>query len=212
MNLSHYFICFMIYSFFGWIYESLFYTFQFKKPVNTGFLKGCICPIYGLACVANMIMFRNVTNSLTMFVVSMIVISAIEYFVSWLLENLFEKRWWDYSNWPLNINGRISLISSLAFGLLSVVQMKLINPSVVAFVVGIPDRTVHILVMGMALFVALDLLVTVKSMGKSDDKLWFVETQSPVLNRANEKLEETKNTFFEHYGNIIDKIRDFIGS
>lgn len=211
MTLSQYFICFMIYSFLGWIYESLFYTFQFKKPVNTGFLKGCICPIYGLACVLNMMMFKNINNSAVIFLMSMVTISLVEYVVSWLLESVFEKRWWDYSNWPLNLNGRISLISSLAFGLLSLMQMKIINPSVVSVVLRIPESTVHILVIGMTFLVAFDLLFTVKGMDKSDDKLWFVETQSPVVNRANKKIAATKNLFMERYNNIIDRIRDWMG-
>lgn len=39
---------FIVYSFFGWIMESVFRSFCEKKIINTGFLIGPVCPIYGL--------------------------------------------------------------------------------------------------------------------------------------------------------------------
>lgn len=211
MTLSQYFICFIVYSFLGWVYESLFYSFQFKKPVNTGFLRGCICPIYGLACVANVIVFGNVKSNLTIFLLSMLMISSIEYIVSWMLENLFDKRWWDYSDWPLNLNGRISVISSLGFGALSLVQMRVIHPVVEVVIHRIPERTLAALVIVFAASVALDLLLTVKDMDKDDDKLWFVEEESPTVQRANEKLSETKKNISDRCCEIRDRIKTYIG-
>lgn len=211
MTLSQYFICFMVYSFLGWVYESLFYSFQFRKPVNTGFLRGCICPIYGLACVANAVVFGNVKSNLTIFLLSMLMISSIEYIVSWILENLFNKRWWDYSDWPLNLHGRISVISSLGFGALSLVQMRFIHPVVKVLIMRIPERTAAALVFIFAIAVMLDLLLTVKDIDKVDDKLWFVDEESPAVQRANEKFSETKKNITDRYSEIKDRIRTYIG-
>lgn len=201
----------MVYSFLGWVYESLFYSFQFRKPVNTGFLRGCICPIYGLACVANAVVFGNVKSNLTIFLLSMLMISSIEYIVSWILENLFNKRWWDYSDWPLNLHGRISVISSLGFGALSLVQMRFIHPVVKVLIMRIPERTAAALVFIFAIAVMLDLLLTVKDIDKVDDKLWFVDEESPAVQRANEKFSETKKNITDRYSEIKDRIRTYIG-
>ena len=51
------------------------------------------------------------------FLVSMVGSAILEYATSWTLERLFHARWWDYSNMPLNLNGRISVPSSVFFGL-----------------------------------------------------------------------------------------------
>ena len=211
MTLSQYFICFIVYSFLGWVYESLFYSFQFRKPVNTGFLHGCICPIYGLACVANAVVFGNVKSNLTIFLLSMLMISSIEYIVSWILENLFNKRWWDYSDWPLNLHGRISVISSLGFGALSLVQMRLIHPAVEVLILRIPAKTSAALVFVFAAALVLDLMLTVRDIDKEDDKLWFVEEELPAFQRANQKFTATKKNIYDRYNEMRERIREYIG-
>lgn len=211
MTLSQYFVCFIIYGFLGWIYESLYYSVQLRRPVNTGFLHVCFCPIYGFACVGNMILFRNTENCAVIFLTSMLVISLLEYFVSWLLEELFEKRWWDYSNWPFNINGRISLISSLAFGVMSLAQMKLLQPSVAGFVIRLSEKYTYVTILLFMVIVFLDILLTVKDMDKEEDKLWFVNEQLPVLHNANEKISEKVRVLADKYSNARNRIRDRIG-
>lgn len=210
MTLSQYVICFILYSFFGWLYESLFYSVQFKKPVNTGFLRGCFCPIYGVACVGNIILLDGVQSNLSMFVISMVVISFIEYIVSYVLENLFDKRWWDYSDWPGNIHGRISVISSLGFGVLSVAQMRILHPIVMLFVSKLPPRAEVGLIAVCGLIFALDLLMTMRDMDNEEnkDKLWFVSEEPVMIQKTNEKLAEKKRNISEHYTNVREKIRD----
>ena len=44
---------FFIYSFFGWVLESVAKTISQKKLVNSGFLYGPFCPIYGIGAVRN---------------------------------------------------------------------------------------------------------------------------------------------------------------
>lgn len=48
MWLSKYFVYFMIYSVFGWLYETVYCTITNKKWMNRGFLYGPVCPIYGV--------------------------------------------------------------------------------------------------------------------------------------------------------------------
>jgi uncharacterized membrane protein len=201
----------VIYGFFGWVYESIYYTVQFKKPVNTGFLHICFCPIYGFACVGNAIMFRNVDSPVAIFLCSMLVISALEYFVSWLLENLFSKRWWDYTNWPLNLNGRISLLSSLAFGAMSLLQMRFLQPSVENFVMRLSERAEYTTIFLFLIIIALDITVTVKDMDKENSKLWFVREELPALKRANENFSKKVRLLSDRYYDIRERIKEIIG-
>lgn len=213
MTLSQYFVCFVIYGFFGWIYESLYYTVQFKKPVNTGFLHVCFCPIYGFACVGNAVLFRNTESPVIIFLTSMLVISMLEYFASWLLEALFEKRWWDYSGWPVNVNGRISLFSSLAFGALSLGQMKLLQPSVAGFVMRMPGYSIHAVIFAFLFIILLDLLITVRELDKNEEeeRLWFLNEELPVLHNANVKLSEKARVLADKCSDVKGRIRHRIG-
>lgn len=210
MILSQYIIYFIIYSFFGWVYESLFYSVQFRKPVNTGFLRGCFCPIYGLACVSNIILLGNIHSNMQVFFISMIAISSIEYIASSVLENIFDKRWWDYSDWPLNIKGRVSLISSLCFGILSLAQLRILQPFVGAFVESLPERISYAFIAITAISIMADLLITIKSMDKADEKLWFIAEESELMQRRTEKLSERTRAIGVCCSNVCERLRDRI--
>lgn len=208
MTLSQYFICFIIYSFLGWIYESLFYTFQFKKPVNTGFLHGCFCPIYGLACVLNIRLLGGLRNDLLIFIASMVLISAVEYIVSYTLEYIFGRRWWDYSDWPMNIGGRISLFSSLGFGAMSLVQLRFLQPLIGGIVTRIPGSAVKLIAIMFCVLVLCDLVYTIREMDRSDEKLWFIDEESEFMRQTNEKFEEKKKNASVRYNDMLSRIRE----
>ena len=115
MNMCRYFLCFAVFSFIGWAYESLYYTIQQRKWVNSGFLNTCFCPIYGIGAMLDLILLGWIENTYVLFIAGMFITSVLEYFVSWLLESLFHQRWWDYTNWPVNIHGRVCVMAGAAF-------------------------------------------------------------------------------------------------
>ena len=43
------------------------------------------------------------------FLSSMAALCVVEYIVSWVLEQIYHTRWWDYTSMPINLNGRICL-------------------------------------------------------------------------------------------------------
>ena len=78
---------FIIYSFIGWVLESTYKSVLQKKWVNSGFLHGPICPIYGYGAMIMYLSLRNLTNNIfILFWFGLIVLSAFEYVVGWLLE------------------------------------------------------------------------------------------------------------------------------
>lgn len=209
MTLSESLIFFMVYSFLGWAYESLYYSFQLKKAVNAGFLRGCICPIYGVACVGNVFLLSNIESNLLVFVVSMTVISAIEYTVSFVLEKVFGKRWWDYSKWPMNLNGRISLLTSMCFGIMSLIQIRFIHPPLVEILSIMGNKLIQTAIIAFIAITFGDIAITIKSMYNDEDeedKLWFVNEELPVM-KANEKISNQAKKVSEHYDNVKNQIR-----
>ena len=187
--MAEYCIYFIIYGFLGWIYESLFYSAQLKKPVNTGFLHGCLCPIYGLACVANIALLYRTENNTKVFLISILIISAIEYAVSYILEAVFGKRWWDYTNWPCNLNGRISLISSLAFGILSMLQLRVIHPFIESGVAVLPQELKSIFLVVVVVCTIADLLYTLRRMNKEEERYWFLDEEAEFAKRTFDRIE-----------------------
>lgn len=204
MVMCRYFLCFVFYSFIGWAYECVFYSVQHKKFVNSGFLNGCICPIYGIGALMILIFLRGIENTLLLFLTGMLVTGILEYFTSWFLEKTFHERWWDYTGWPLNINGRVCLIGALAFGTMAVLLVKLINPVTQDMLDTLSMNTVYLLSVLSAAAIFTDIVFTVHHIDLASKKLWFVHKQS-------ELIESRKNYIRMRIDNsrFIENIRNF---
>ena len=185
MEMSKYFLCFAFFSFVGWVWECVYYTIQQHRRVNSGFLTTCFCPIYGIGGLLGLVLLGRVQNTVVLFFAGMI------YFVGWLLEKLFHQRWWDYTGWPLNINGRICIISVLAFGLATVALVKYIGPATISFIDSLDPMLVQVSSMLIALVMLIDTVYSVKHM--NTEKLWFVDKQEEFIanNRIMNRIRET---------------------
>lgn len=87
------------------------------------------CGIYGIGAVVIIIFSQYFNkNNFMLFLGGYIIGSATEYLISFLVEVILQTKWWDYSNNILNINGRICLLYSVFWGLLTLFVMKKINP------------------------------------------------------------------------------------
>ena len=76
---------FIIYSFLGWCLESIYKTIIFRKPTNSGFLYGPLCPMYGIGAVI-MIMAGTLSNNiLVIFLMSIVIFTIWEYLVAVVL-------------------------------------------------------------------------------------------------------------------------------
>jgi uncharacterized membrane protein len=127
--LVYSFMIFFLCSFIGYFLEVFWVFLGTKKIVNRGFLCGPIIPIYGWGAVLILFcLIRYYDDPVVVFVFGTIITSALEYFVSFLLEKIFHNKWWDYSNRRYNINGRICLRNSIAFGVLSLVIIYFVAP------------------------------------------------------------------------------------
>lgn len=133
--VKFYFSLFIFYSFIGWTIEVVWNLFTDKKLVNRGFLIGPYCPIYGVGCLLLILLLgRFKSEPVILFFMSIIVCSVLEYSTSYIMEKLFKARWWDYSEYPLNLNGRICAATLVPFGILGVLVVYYLNPFVSKFV------------------------------------------------------------------------------
>ena len=109
--------------------EVLWALIKEKKIINRGFLIGPYCPIYGVGCLLLTTLLNNYKNNIiSLFILSIIICSILEYLTSYIMEKLFKARWWDYNKYKFNINGRICAETMIPFGILGVMVVHYINP------------------------------------------------------------------------------------
>lgn len=94
-----------------------------------GFLYGPLCPIYGWgAIILISCLHRYKNNSFKLFIYSSIVFSVFEYIVGFMLDALFCAKWWDYADDFMNLNGRISIFFSFAWGIIALIFIHYVHP------------------------------------------------------------------------------------
>lgn len=138
---------FAIYSFLGWTMESIFASINERKVINRGFLTGFFCPIYGFSAVLIIetakwigVNFENTYTALAANVLAAIIlVTALEYITGFLLQRIFNCKWWDYSDNAFNLHGYICLKYSLLWGLLTFLLIQVIHPVIAEGVYSIPD-------------------------------------------------------------------------
>ncbi|MGN0368357.1 MAG: hypothetical protein ACI4EK_06190 [Wujia sp.] len=130
---------FIIYCFIGWIFESLYVSWEHRQWVNRGFLHGPFLPIYGFGAVIILISTIPVRNSFPLiFLFGMVGATLLEYATGYVMEKIFHVKYWDYSCQPLNLNGYICLGCSLAWGGFSLLLTVILHNPVEHFVLAMP--------------------------------------------------------------------------
>lgn len=122
---------FLIYAIIGWLLETAYAIGTLGHFVKRGFLYGPLCPIYGWGAVILISCLRKYKSKpLKLFVYSAIIFSVFEYVAGFALDALFSARWWDYTNDFMNLNGRISIFFSFAWGIIALIFIHFIHPFV----------------------------------------------------------------------------------
>lgn len=123
---------FIIYSVAGFVIETIFGLIT-KGVIESrkSFLYGPFCAIYGVGAVIMIpSLQRFKKNNYTLFIGGMLIGSLVEYLISLIGEFIFHIKWWDYSDMPFNINGRICIAFSFFWGILAIYLMSHFNPLV----------------------------------------------------------------------------------
>ena len=153
---------FIIYSFLGFIVETIFGILT-KGVLESrqSCLFGPFCCIYGVGAalmIPGLQKFKK--SNWGIFIAGAIEGSMVEYALSWIGEVFFKIKWWDYSNMPFNINGRITLVFTIFWGLLSLGLIRFINPYIEKMINKLSKKWYNILTFGFTAFLLADLLIT----------------------------------------------------
>ncbi len=161
----------MIYSVGGWIYETVICSIEARRLVPRGFLNGPYCPIYGFGVLFDVLVIGRIKSAALLFLFGALLDTLLEYVTSYVMEKLFGARWWDYSNYRFNINGRVCLLGAIVFGIFSMLVIKFVHPAVVGLVGMVAQPWLHVLSGVLFVLVTADLAVTVTGMAGFNDRL-----------------------------------------
>ncbi len=153
---------FVIYSFLGFVVETIFGMLT-KGVIESrrSCFYGPFCCIYGLGAAIMIPGLKKFKRSnWTLFIAGAIEGSVIEYVVGWIGEVIFQIKWWDYSNMPFNIHGRICILFSVFWGLLALILIRLINPYIEILIDKIPKKIFKVTTTILTIFLLFDLLFT----------------------------------------------------
>jgi len=205
---------FIVYSFLGWVLESVFKSIMQRKIVNSGFLHGPFCPIYGVGAIIMYLALNNFkANSVLVFIIGFIVLSIWEYIVGWYLEKVFKTKYWDYSENKFNIHGRVCLLNSIFWGVLGVIFVYIIHPYVELKIYLIQPNILIYLNSLIYSYLFVDMIVSIVKVKNLDIRLKHLEEIGDTIKEKIEKLEEikrlknTKQMNLESLQKLIDELK-----
>ena len=159
--ISKYFLLFLLYSFAGWVMETTWVSWCNKKLVDRGFLIGPYCPIYGCGAILIILFLKRFSYSpVLLFLSTVVLCGGLEYFASWCMEKVFKARWWDYSNRKFNIKGRVCLRNLIAFGIMGLAVIYIINPYFEIWIEYLDEKQINILALLLWTIFIMDFVVS----------------------------------------------------
>lgn len=195
MNIIYFIDYFLIYSFLGWFLESVYKTVYAKKFVNSGFLIGPVCPIYGIGAMIMYIFLSGYNNNpLHVFVIGFVVLSIWEYIVAWALEKIFNEKYWDYSNKKFNLDGRVCLLNSIFWGVLGVLFTYFIHPFVQSQIVKVNSIVLIVLTIACVIIIIIDMIISIIKLNSITKKLNDIKEIREQIKIKLLELKDLKNT------------------
>lgn len=152
--MYYYLNYFFIFSIFGHLLESVLFEI-FDWNLESGFLYGYWTPVYGLGIVLiiaiSNYLFKKLKLSkfleiIIFTIIITLVLTFIEFIGGNLLELIFKKTFWNYSNHKYHFGKYIALDISLIWGLCSIVFLYLIKPWMDKVVKKIPKWITYIFI------------------------------------------------------------------
>ena len=176
---------FFVYSLIGWCGEAAMAAVRRHKFVNRGFVSGPLCPVYGAGAAAVAVFLPELHDRLFfLFLGGMIVTTFVEYLTGRLLELIFHRKWWDYSDEKFNLDGYVCLKNSAIWGLCSVLMICFFDPLLCRLIDLIPRLAGNILLW------ILGVLLVIDAVGSGIAVLGLKKKQSRIT-QITEELHKT---------------------
>ena len=189
----------LVYSFLGWCCEVAFAAVRRGIFVNRGFLNGPVCPIYGFGVLIVLLVLEPVKENLALlFFGSMVLTSALEFFIGFIMEQFFHDKWWDYSENPFNIKGYICLEFSLVWGAACVLVVDVIHPMIFKLICAIPEKPSLWLMVFFTAVLITDAIITLWNLLKLPKRLRAIDDLEKAMTAVSDAIGEKVYEGVEH--------------
>lgn len=198
-TVSIYILYFFFYSAVGWLGESIYCSIGEKKIINRGFLVGPMCPIYGTGTLVMAVLLYNPFRDkpILVFLLGMILCDIVEYVTSFLMEKLFNARWWDYTNELLNIKGRICFKHTLFWGVGSLLFVRFVHPRIINLFDKIPENYIIPIVASILVVFVIDVIYSaIRAVGVRKLKRKISELKELITDNSQESVKIFNSTYY----------------
>lgn len=211
-QIETYLALFYIYSFAGWVMETVGISIREKKLVDRGFLIGPYCPIYGTGVVLITILLKKYSDDvLATFVMSIIICGILEYLTSYFMEKIFKARWWDYSDRKFNLNGRVCLQNLIVFGLLGTTIVFVINPFFIKYIEKVPELALHIILSLITILFIVDTIVSYKVIfDLKDMSKEFRDNTEEISEKVQKRIRSWKIKLYRRLVKAFPAIKEYV--
>ena len=221
INILNYILMFFAFSAIGWTIETVYCSLGNKKFINRGFLYGPVCPIYGAGALIFEVLVAPLGDPIgnrwwLVIITGMVLADILEYLTSYIMEKLFNARWWDYSENFLNLHGRICFKHTCYWGLFSFLFVYVVSPIYNYFIGFVPQNIRNIAVGVILVIFLVDLAFTVKAtmdihklMKKIDSLKAAMNEYGEIIRLAAESLKDaTEITCTDKKAELVNQFRD----
>lgn len=182
---------FSIYAILGWCMEVCYAAIDDGKFVNRGFLNGPVCPIYGCGALLVISCLQPINDNLfLLFIGSVVLTTLLELVTGWILERVFNQKWWDYSKQHFQFRGYICLKFSIIWGLACVLLMRVIHPLVIKFINWLAKPIMAIWLFVFFVLFICDLVLTVIALMKIKRRYKLLTEMDELLNKISNNIGE----------------------
>ena len=212
-TIINYVFMFFFFSAVGWAIECTYRSLGEKRIINSGFLYGPMCPIYGTGCLVFELILVPLSQPiekrlLPVLLLGMLLADVVEYATSYIMEKLFNARWWDYSNNFLNLHGRICLKHTCYWAIFAFVYVYIIAPMYQYALSFVPQNVRTIAVFVILAVLAVDLTLTVKAAADINKLMKKLNSFKRTFTEKAEIIKDTAENKYEEFIANADKLSD----
>ena len=180
---------FLIYSFVGWILETIFAITKQRKIINRGLINGPFCTVYGFTGVLITVALKDLSG-VWLFLFSAIYASVIEWVAGKIIEKICHERWWNYENNKFNLGGYISLQTSVLWGVLGFIAVTFTNSLLIDAYKLIPFMVVRIILIVVVVALAADMIFSLLILYYNGRGIEKVKSANNNFTKLSRKLEK----------------------
>lgn len=182
---------FLIYSFCGWILETVLAAVKQKRFVNRGMVNLPFSILYGIVAVF-ITVFGSELSMGWLYVGSVIIIAAFTNLAGIVIERIYHEKWWDYSKSRLRLGDYTTIPTVLIMGALAVGLVKWGNPLYIKLLHLVPTLVGKIIVWCLSGMLVADIAAT-----------WFVVHGKTTKAQSWEKVDEKFDGFTARIVNVV---------